>query len=81
MDFWFRSDAPNIRYVGFRLSATILAKGNELLTDMPGEKAEGTSFAIPPIPPTRKTMKSSGSPPTQNQVTIYQLQPHAQSAR
>jgi hypothetical protein len=50
--FWFRTGPP--KHQLFRVSGagdTIIANGNELLTDAPGRKAEGTRVAIPPIPP------------------------------
>jgi hypothetical protein len=48
-----------------------------LLTDAPGEKAEGTVVAIPPIPAHAENYKVIGVTAYTKPVTIYQLQPHA----
>jgi mono/diheme cytochrome c family protein len=76
--FWFQSKAP--RHQLFRASAsgeTIIADGRQLLTDAPGEKAEGTSVAIPPIPPFAENYEVIGITAYAEPVTIYQFQPHA----
>lgn len=76
--FWFRPDPP--KHQVFRVPAseqTILAAGKELLTDAPGEKAEGTHVAIPPIPPNANNYEVVGVTAYTDPVTIYQLQPHA----
>jgi mono/diheme cytochrome c family protein len=76
--FWFQSKAP--RHQLFRGSAsgeTIIADGKQLLTDAPGEKAEGTSVAIPPIPPFAENYEVIGITAYAEPVTIYQFQPHA----
>jgi hypothetical protein len=76
--FWFRADPP--KHQIFRVPAseqTILAAGKELLTDAPGEKAEGTHVAIPPIPPNANNYEVVGVTAYTDPVTIYQLQPHA----
>ncbi len=76
--FWFRSDPP--KHQIFRIPAseqTILAAGKELLTDAPGEKAEGTHVTIPPIPPYANNYEVIGVTAYTDPVTIYQLQPHA----
>ena len=46
-------------------------------TDAPGEKAEGTDVAIPPIPPYAENYELIGITAYREPVTIYQLQPHA----
>jgi len=76
--FWFQSKAPAHQL--FRASAsgeTIIADGKQLLTDAPGEKAEGTSAAIPPIPPFAENYEVIGITAYPEPVTIYQFQPHA----
>ncbi len=76
--FWFRPDPP--KHQLFRVPAageTIIADGKELLTDTPGEKAEGTPVAIPPIPPYAENYELVGITAYTEPVTIYQLQPHA----
>jgi mono/diheme cytochrome c family protein len=76
--FWFRPDPPKRQI--FRVPAsgeTILAEGKELLTDTPGQKAEGTGVFIPPIPPNAENYEVVGVTAYTEPVTIYQLQPHA----
>jgi hypothetical protein len=76
--FWFRSDPP--KHQLFRVPAsgeTIIADGHQLLTDAPGEKAEGTNVAIPPIPPFAENYELVGITAYTEPITIYQLQPHA----
>ncbi len=76
--FWFRADPPKRQI--FRVPAsgeTILAEGKELLTDTPGQKAEGTAVFIPPIPPNAENYEIVGVTAYTEPVTIYQLQPHA----
>ena len=76
--FWFQPDPP--KHQIFRVPAsgeTIIAEGKELLTDTPGAKAEGTSVAIPPIPPYAENYEVIGITAYTDPVTIYQLQPHA----
>jgi mono/diheme cytochrome c family protein len=76
--FWFQSKAPAHQL--FRASAsgeTIIADGKQLLTDAPGEKAEGTSVAIPPIPPFAENYEVIAITAYPEPVTIYQFQPHA----
>ena len=78
MAFWFRPDPPKREI--FRVPAsgeTILADGRELLTDTPGQKAEGTAVFIPPIPPNAENYEVVGVTAYTEPVTIYQLQPHA----
>jgi hypothetical protein len=75
---WFQSQAPQHQL--FRAPAavsTIIANGRELLTDDPGTKAEGTDFAIPPIPPNAANYELVGLTAYVGPVTIFQLQPHA----
>jgi mono/diheme cytochrome c family protein len=76
--FWFRPDAP--KHQLFRVPAsgeTIIAQGQQLLSDAPGEKAEGTNVAIPPIPPNAENYELIGITAYTDPITIYQLQPHA----
>ncbi len=76
--FWFRPDPP--KHQLFRVPAageTIIADGKQLLTDTPGQKAEGTTVAIPPIPPYAENYEVVGVTAYTEPVTIYQLQPHA----
>jgi len=76
--FWFRPEPPEHQF--FRVPAageTIIADGKELITDAPGQKAEGTLVAIPPIPPYAENYELIGITAYPEPVTIYQLQPHA----
>lgn len=76
--FWFRPDPPKHQLYRVPASAgTIIADGKELLTDAPGQKAEGTSVAIPPIPPYAENYEVIGITAYTEPVTIYQFQPHA----
>ena len=76
--FWFRPDPPKHQLFRVPASAgTIIADGKELLTDAPGQKAEGTSVAIPPIPPNAENYEVIGITAYTEPVTIYQFQPHA----
>lgn len=76
--FWFQPQAPEHQL--FRVNgagATVLAGGRELLTDAPGEKAEGNSAAIPSIPPQAGNYEVTGMTAYTEPITIYQFQPHA----
>jgi mono/diheme cytochrome c family protein len=76
--FWFQPEPP--KHQLYRVPAaeqTIIANGNELLTDAPGQKAEGTSVAIPPIPAYAENYEVIGITAYTTPVTIYQFQPHA----
>jgi hypothetical protein len=76
--FWFQPHPAEHQM--FRVPAsggTIIASGKELLTDSPGEKAEGTDASIPPIPPYAENYELIGITAYPAPVTIYQLQPHA----
>jgi len=78
LGLWFRPDRPEHQI--YRVPAagkTIIANGKELLLDDPGQKAEGTDFAIPPIPPYAENYEVIGITAYTGPVTIYQLQPHA----
>jgi mono/diheme cytochrome c family protein len=78
MALWFEPGPP--KHQLFRVPAavdTIIAGDRELLTDAPGEKAEGTSAAIPPIPPNAENYEVIGITAYTEPVTIYQFQPHA----
>jgi mono/diheme cytochrome c family protein len=75
---WFQSSPPKQQL--YRVPAAvqaIIAQGRELLTDAAGDKAEGTSVAIPPIPPNEENYEVIGMTAYTEPVTIYQLQPHA----
>ena len=76
--FWFQPEPP--RHQLYRVPAaeeTIIADGKELLTDAPGQKAEGTNVVIPPIPAYAENYEVVGITAYTNPVTIYQFQPHA----
>ena len=76
--FWFQPQPPEHQM--FRVPAsgeTIIADGKELLTDAPGQKAEGTDLVIPPIPPYAENYELIGITAYPQPVTIYQVQPHA----
>lgn len=78
LGLWFQPHPPEHQL--FRVPAsgeTIIADGKELLTDTPGQKAEGTSVVIPPIPPGADNYEVIGVTAYTEPVTIYQLQPHA----
>ncbi len=79
MAFRFQHGPP--KHQLFRAPAavdSIIAEGRELLTDAPGEKAEGTYVAIPPIPPNAENYTQlTGITAYTKPVTIYQFQPHA----
>jgi hypothetical protein len=78
LGIWFRPEAP--KHQLFRVPAsgeTLIVEGKELLADAPGEKAEGTGVAIPPIPPYAENYEVVGITAYTRPVTIYQLQPHA----
>ncbi len=75
---WFGPGPP--RHQLYRVPGavdTILAGGKELFTDTPGEKAEGTSVSIPPIPPYATNYEVIGMSAFLDPVIIYQFQPHA----
>lgn len=78
LGLWFRPDRPPHQV--YRVPAagqTLIANGKEILLDDPGQKAEGTSAAIPPIPPNAGNYEVTGITAYTGPVTIYQLQPHA----
>jgi hypothetical protein len=56
---------------------TIIANGRELLSDDPGTLAEGTQFALPPIPAFADHYELVGITALLRPMTIYSLQPHA----
>ena len=75
---WFMPRPPAHQL--FRVNGageTIIANGKELLTDVPGSKAEGTDVVIPPIPPFAENYELTGITGYPEPVTIYQFQPHA----
>ena len=76
--FWFQPGPP--RHQLFRVPASgesLIANGQQLLTDTPGERAEGTGVVIPPIPPNTENYEVIGITAYTEPVTIYQFQPHA----
>ena len=76
--FWFRDSPPKHQILRVAMSGeTILANGKELLTDTPGEKAEGTRMAIPPIAPGEANYELTAITAFARPTTIYQLHPHA----
>jgi len=76
--FWFAPKAPKHQLLRVPASGeTILADGRQVLTDAPGEKAEGTTAAIPPIPAGDANYEVAGITGYTQPVTIYQFQPHA----
>lgn len=76
--FWFLPAPPQHPIYRVPVSGeTIIAAGQELLTDSPGEKAEGTRVAIPPIPPNAGNYEVIGITAFTEPITIFQLQPHA----
>lgn len=75
---WFQPGPP--KHQLYRVPASgesIIANGKELLTDAPGQKAEGTGLVIPPIPPFADNYELIGITGYTHPVTIYQFQPHA----
>jgi hypothetical protein len=75
---WFQPTPP--QHVLYRAPAavdSIIANGRELLTDDPGTKAEGTNYALPPIPANGDNYELIGLSAYRTPITIYQLQPHA----
>ena len=56
---------------------SLIANSQQLLTDAPGERAEGTGVAIPPIPPNTENYEVIGITVYTEPITIYQFQPHA----
>jgi len=76
--FWFAAKAPKHQLLRVPASGeTIIADGKQVLTDAPGEKAEGTTAAIPPIPAGDGNYEIVGITAYTQPVTIYQFQPHA----
>jgi mono/diheme cytochrome c family protein len=75
---WFEPKPP--KHLLYRVPAavsSIIANGRELLTDDPGTKAEGTQYALPPIPANGEGYELIGMSAYRAPITIYQLQPHA----
>ncbi len=76
--FWFQAQAPQHQLFRVPASgASIIADGTQLLNDAPGEKAEGTTVVIPPIPAYAENYELIGITAYTEPITIYQLQPHA----
>jgi hypothetical protein len=60
---WFQPQAPEHQLYRVNGAAeSLIAEGSELLLDAPGEKAEGNSAAIPPIPPRSRELSRSRWP-------------------
>jgi mono/diheme cytochrome c family protein len=75
---WFQPQPPAHQlYRAPAAVGTLIVNGRQLLTDDPGTKAEGTAFAIPPIPPYMADYEIIGLTAYAQPITIYQLQPHA----
>jgi hypothetical protein len=75
---WFDPNPPKHQLLRVPAAGkTILANGHELLTDDQGTKAEGTDFAIPPIPPNTESYALVGVTAFSKPVVLYQFQPHA----
>ncbi len=78
LGLWFRRTPPAHQLIRAPMAIdTIIAEGQELLTDAPGTKAEGTNAAIPPIPAYASSYEVMGISAYVQPVTLYQLQPHA----
>ena len=78
MALWFDSAPPD--HVLIRAPSAvdaIMANGRELLVDDPGTKAEGTHYALPPIPSNDASYELIGMTAYTKPITIHQLQPHA----
>lgn len=75
---WFAHSAPkNVLYrLPFAVDSMIV-NGRQLLYDDSGTKAEGTNFALPPIPANDDHYEVVGVSAYREAITIYQLQPHA----
>jgi mono/diheme cytochrome c family protein len=75
---WFEPAPP--LHMLYRVPAavsSIIANGRELERDDPGTKAEGTEYALPPIPAGDAHYELIGMHAYREPITIYQLQPHA----
>jgi hypothetical protein len=75
---WFEPKPP--KHLLYRVPvavSSIIANGRELLSDDPGTKAEGTPYALPPIPANGSGYELIGMSAYRDPITIYQLQPHA----
>jgi len=75
---WFQPAPP--KHQVYRVPSAIdaiIVEGRELLSDAPGEKAEGASVGIPPVPPHAANYEVIGVTAYTTPVTIYQFQPHA----
>ena len=78
LGLWFRSTPPGHQLIRAPVAVdTIIAAGTELLTDSPGTRAEGTRFAIPPMPAYVPSYEVIGMSAYTQPATLYQLQPHA----
>ena len=78
LGLWFRSTPPGHQLIRAPVAVdTIIAAGTELLTDSPGTRAEGTRFAIPPMPAYAPNYEVIGMSAYTQPATLYQLQPHA----
>lgn len=78
LGLWFSARPPTRQLFRAPLPGkTIISNGRELLNDDPGSKAEGTDFAIPPIPAFADHFELVGITALLRPMTIYALQPHA----
>jgi hypothetical protein len=78
LGLWFSAHTPARQLLRAPMPGqTIIANGRELLSDDPGTKAEGTRFAIPPIPAFAGEFQLVGITALLRPMTIYSFQPHA----
>lgn len=78
LGLWFAANPPAHQlYRAPMPGSTLIANQRELLTDDPGTKAEGTDFAVPPIPPGQEHYELVGVTALLHPMTIYAFQPHA----
>ena len=78
LGIWFQPTPPeHVLYRAATAVDSIVANGRELLADDPGTKAEGTGYALPPIPANGENYELIGLKAYRSPITIYQLQPHA----
>jgi hypothetical protein len=75
---WFTDHAPLQQIFRAPMPGkTLIANAQELRTDTPGTKAEGTDFAIPPIAAFESDFELTGVTAVLRPLTIRALQPHA----
>jgi len=74
---WFAPHAPAAQlWRANGAGESVIVNGQPLLTDAPGEKAEGNSAPFPPIRPNQADYEIIGMSAYTRPVTIYQLHPH-----